>query len=198
MPVSVPRDRIKDLPLEVVRAAIQGDTAARKRVLETYYDFVRRMLFRLLGPHPEVDDLTQVVMERMMANLSGLKAEDRLTAWVCSICTSVATDALRAKKKRHVPLPDYEFEAEGVDTQAIADARGILKHCMTVLDALSPNHRTVFVLRVIEGYSIDEIAEMTKSARSTTRLRLYFARKAFGRAVAKFGLRVPVPSKEEP
>ena len=52
------------------------------------------------------------------------------------------------------------------------------------LDKLSPVQRSVIVLRVL-GHSVDEIAKMTNSARSTTRLRLYYGRKAFARALGK-------------
>jgi len=46
---------------------------------------------------------------------------------------------------------------------------------------MSENHRTVFILRNVHGYSIREIAKMMNSAESTTRLRLYYARRFFKR-----------------
>jgi DNA-directed RNA polymerase specialized sigma24 family protein len=44
------------------------------------------------------------------------------------------------------------------------------------------NQRTAFVLQTVHGHSVEEIAQMMESANSTTRLRLYYARKAFRKA----------------
>jgi DNA-directed RNA polymerase specialized sigma24 family protein len=59
-----------------------------------------------------------------------------------------------------------------------------LRVAQAALDRLSPDHRMVLVLRLAFGFSIKEIAAMTEAAQSTTRLRLYYARRAFTRAIA--------------
>ena len=48
-----------------------------------------------------------------------------------------------------------------------------------------------FVLRVLDGHSIDEVATMMGAAKSTTRMRLYWGRKVFARALAAEGVELP-------
>lgn len=66
------------------------------------------------------------------------------------------------------------------------ESRERLKRTEAALDGLSPAQRVVFVLATVYGHSINEIAQLTRSARSTTRMRLYYGRKAFFKAMAGF------------
>jgi RNA polymerase sigma-70 factor (ECF subfamily) len=178
-----PRPRASASPALIARAAA-GDRTAQAKLIEEYYDFVRYMLFRLCGPGPDFEDLRQTVLVELLQSLPRFRGEAALTTFIARICVNVFRNHLRRARSR--PLaPPPDDSADPVDPLHRLESRQALGGCVRVLDTLSPNHRLVFVLRNMLGYSIDEIAELMGSARSTTRLRLYYARKAFARALAE-------------
>jgi RNA polymerase sigma-70 factor (ECF subfamily) len=169
----------------VLAHAIAGDRVAQGDILRANYQYVRRLLHRLVGPTSELDDLQQTVLMRVVTSLPHLREEESLKTWIGGICVHVARDHIRRRQVRSVV---GSLEAEEPRGRAAAgspvgqlEAREGLVRCRRALEELSANHRVALTLRIM-GHSVDEIATMMGSARSTTRLRLYYARKAFCRA----------------
>jgi RNA polymerase sigma-70 factor (ECF subfamily) len=155
------------------------------------YDYVRRLLYRLVGPGSDLEDLQQVVLMRVLTSLPTWRQEAALSTWVGGICVHVARDHLRRKKVRsvvsHVEPTDRALMNQhgSHDVHQDAETREQLALCQRALEKLSPDQRTAFVLHVVEGYSVDEVAGMMGAARSTTRMRLYYGRKKFAKAMAR-------------
>jgi RNA polymerase sigma-70 factor (ECF subfamily) len=188
-----------ELSPETLRHAIAGDRAARQELLKRCHDFIRRTLYRIAGPTQDLDDLTQTVMEKMLVGLDGLRPDSSLPAWVSSICVNAARDHWRRRKTRSIMGGEPEggmdrLAGETINVHDRSEARDSLRICQSALDQLSLEQRTAFILKVIEGFSVEEVAEIMDSAQSTTRLRLYFGRKAFYKALEKGGA---VPSEIE-
>lgn len=176
-------------PSGLIELAAQGDRGAQQSLLEGHYDFVRHMLYRLLGPSPDLEDLQQTVLMRVVTSLPRFRGGSRFSTWIGGICVHVVKDHFRRRKVRQVVgvLEDSDLERgigqESVDPERLADARGQLAKVQTALASLSSKQSLVFILHVVEGYSVDEVAAMTNAARSTTRMRLYYGRKAFFKAL---------------
>jgi RNA polymerase sigma factor (sigma-70 family) len=170
----------------VLAHAIAGDRVAQGEILKANYQYIRRLLHRLVGLSPELDDLQQMVLMRIVTGLPRLREEDSLKTWIGGICVHVARDHIRRRQVRSV-VGSLEAEEPGRAHAALGnpveqlEAREGLVRCRRALEDLSANHRVALTLRIM-GHSVDEIATMMGSARSTTRLRLYYARKAFCRA----------------
>ena len=166
--------------------AVAGDRAAQGELLKANYQFIRRLLHRLVGPTPELDDLQQTVLMRVVTGLHRLREEDSLRTWIGGICVHVARDHIRRRQVRSV-VGSLEGEepgrtrAAGGNPVAQLEAREGIARCRRALDGLSANQRLALTLRIM-GHSVDEIAAMMDSARSTTRLRLYYGRKNFCKA----------------
>jgi RNA polymerase sigma-70 factor, ECF subfamily len=189
----------------VLRRAAQGDRDAQQEVLVGSYEFVRRTLYRLLlGRGEELDDLQQSTLLRVLTSLGRYRYESAFKTWVTAICINVVRDHLR--RKRREPRFDREPEQGELDAtsadhgpQQRLEAREALNRCARILESMPINQRTAFVLKAVHGHSIEEISKLMGSAHSTTRLRLYYARKAFRKA-ANASAPVPVgllPAREE-
>ncbi|HMI92715.1 MAG TPA: RNA polymerase sigma factor, partial [Polyangiales bacterium] len=179
----------------VLRRAAQGDRAAQQQVLSEIYEFVRRTLYRLLlGRGEELEDLQQAALLRVLTSLGNYRFEAAFKTWVTAICINVFRDHLRRKRRE----PQLERGPHALDDDRLAfaltstepsahrqvEAREALNRCARILEAMPINQRTAFVLQAVHGHSIEEIAQLMDSANSTTRLRLYYARKAFRKAFA--------------
>jgi RNA polymerase sigma-70 factor (ECF subfamily) len=187
---------------QVLDRAHEGDRDAQAQVLEAYAGTIHRLLFRILGPADDLEDLVQNVMVHLLTSLPRSRRESSFSTWVGSICVHVARDALRRKKVRSVMTsldaesPGHEAaSAERVDE--VVAARENLAHCQEALGTLSDSQRVAFVLRNVEGFSVDEVAKMMGAAKSTTRLRLYYGRKAFAKALAQKGLAAPTEGGDD-
>jgi RNA polymerase sigma-70 factor (ECF subfamily) len=163
-----------------------------EQVLEGCHDYIRRTLYRLRGATQDLDDLTQTVMEKVLLGLGDLRPDSNLEGWVTTICVNTIRDDWRRRKTRSVVVSEPQ---EGMDQllghaggHAQMEARYALRLCQAALDKLSTEQRTAFILKVVEGFSVEEVARIMKSAQSTTRLRLYFGRKAFYKALEELGL----------
>jgi RNA polymerase sigma-70 factor, ECF subfamily len=185
-----PFDKLRALPAQTVAAGVGGEASAVRAVLEASYDAVRQLLVRLVGPSQDLDDLQQTVLLRLVSSLPRYRPRAAFSAWVAGVCMNVVREYFRRNKTRAVTMlvPDPDAVVRHDRTAASAeqslDERELVRQCLDALAHLSPEQRTAFVLRTAYGHSIAEIAAMTDSMRSTTRLRLYYGRKAFCRAIA--------------
>ena len=177
---------------------IDGDRAAQGALLAAHSPFIRRMLFRLVRRSADLEDLQQNVMMRILNSVHRYKPTASFQTWVGSICVHVARDALRRDRVRasHVGSSPETSIAGHDDPQATIAARQQLACCQRALASLPAEQRMAFVLKVLDGHSVDEVARLMSAARSTTRMRLYWGRKRFARALAAEGVELPA-SREE-
>lgn len=175
-----------DVAAELIAAAKAGDRNAQQELLESQYDFIRRMIYRLAGASADLEDLQQTALLRVVTSLSSFRGKSAFSSWVGGICVNVCKDHWRKKGRAVVrPITDEHPGDQRRHPESDAIANEQLDEVYNALATLSDNHRAVLVLRLAYGHSIKEIAEITNSAKSTTRLRLYYARKAFASAMAK-------------
>jgi RNA polymerase sigma-70 factor (ECF subfamily) len=173
----------------VLRKAAQGDRPAQQEVLNEIHDLVRRTLYRLLlGRAEDLEDLQQAVLLRVLTSLASFRFESSFKTWVTAICINVFRDHLRRKQRE----PKFDHAIDGDELPARAEPGPLrrlqtgeaLNRCAHILEGLPINQRTAFMLQAVHGHSVAEIAAIMGSATSTTRLRLYYARRAFRKALA--------------
>ena len=172
--------------MELARCARTGERSALASLLETHYDFIRRAIYCHVGPCADLDDLQQTVLLRVVSSIKNFRGDSSPAIWIHGICVHVVRDYLRRKVTRRIMQTDPEMDARRspeCGTHDNAERSEDARMARRALARLSVNHRTVLVLRLVYGYSVDEIAVMTTSAKSTTRLRLYYARRAFVKAL---------------
>lgn len=167
----------------LIERARNGDRRSLELLLREVLPLVRRLVFRLAGQH-DLDDMVQVVLTQVATHLPLYRQDSRLETWVGGICVNVVRDALRRRgvRKTESLSSDDEFQSPE-DLEATVDARAQLAKCRAAFEVLSEAQRTALLLRAVEGYSVQDVAKIMGSAVSTTRMRLYFARKALARAL---------------
>jgi RNA polymerase sigma-70 factor (ECF subfamily) len=171
-----------DPTLEACRA---GEPAAVEWLFRTYMPAVQGIISRLVGPTPDFEDLVQTTFVEALRTLSGFRGEAKLSTWLCRIAVHVAQHHLRAGKiRRHVPLelvadddaaPASLSSSSNVD-QTI-DRRRLALKLHTALDSLAPKKRVALLLYVVEGRSVEEVAELMGATQTATRSRTFFARR---------------------
>jgi RNA polymerase sigma-70 factor, ECF subfamily len=156
-------------------------------IYEKHVDFVWRCLRRQGVPPADAADAIQEVFLAVHRTLASFEGRASLPTWLFTICRSVARDRRERAHRRH-EVPSAERLGE-VDERADASAR--LEHnarlslLETILSAMEPDLRDVFVLYEIEDMTGEEIGQALSVPLGTVYSRLQVARAAFKRQVVR-------------
>jgi RNA polymerase sigma-70 factor (ECF subfamily) len=132
---------------------------------------VFRFLFMLLRDTDEADTLTQECFLRAYQALPGFRGESSLETWLLRIAANLARDQLRNRKrgfwKRLLGLGDGDEESPAARVASPQPspeqnvlAREEAQAVWRAAEQLSPQQRTVFLLRFVEEMELGEIADV--------------------------------------
>ena len=83
----------------VLRAIAERRPGADRVLVDRFKVHVRRLLTRMLGPGPDIDDLMQEVLFRVFERLHKVHPPDALPGFVTSVTVLVAREALRKRRR---------------------------------------------------------------------------------------------------
>ncbi|WP_456424620.1 RNA polymerase sigma factor [Rhodocaloribacter sp.] len=165
----------------LVARASAGDRQAFRTLVERFERDVAATVVAMLGSGAEVDDVVQEVFIRFYEALPQFRGEAKVSTYLKRIAINRSLDELRRRKRtlaRFLSRDDAsasvpEQGAEGDDEVERRERRALVHRA---IQSLPPKHRAVVVLRLIEGYSTEETAEMLGVAYGTVLSRLNRAR----------------------
>jgi RNA polymerase sigma-70 factor (ECF subfamily) len=173
-----------DPDLRLVQATLGGDLRAFDALVERHRDVVFRVTARIVGSDQEAEDATQDTFLRAFHRLERYRGEGPFRTWLLRIAHNTAvtyvTRAGRVATQSLEAVPETGPDSGPARSPAEQlERRERLTRLDTKVKGLSPGHRTVLVLRDIEGLSYDEIARVTDSPVGTVKARLHRAREEF-------------------
>ncbi|MFL5303966.1 MAG: RNA polymerase sigma factor [Polyangia bacterium] len=155
---------------ELVHALRADDPAAPAELWSRCAPAVGRVLAKALGPCPEIEDLTQEIFLRVFVRLPSLRDPSALRAFVLSFAMNVLKWELRRRwvgRKIGLSvtgtLPDVE------DPSVNTEARHALRRCYRIFDGLPTSERLAYVLRYMEGMTIEEVRAALGVSTSTAK-----------------------------
>lgn len=155
---------------EADRAAIQavtaGDPHAFRGLVDRHSRYAHRVAFRLTGNASDAEDVVQEAFLKAFRQLGRFEARADFRTWIHRITVNCAIDFIRARRHRetaHDPVDlDDQAPADAVASHAPAPDRQVLsteigERVTAGLGGLTALERAAFMLRHVEGRSIDEI-----------------------------------------
>lgn len=174
---------------QLVDACRRGERSALEQVFRRESPFLERVLFRVLGPSSELEDMLQTTLEQAIHAFPAFRGEASVRTWLTRIAVRTALHHLKhPAQRRRVSL---ELIEGGMSTASSsrpaheAEARVRLRILYEHLDRLEPKHRTAFVLFQVEGRAMEEVAALMDSGVSTTKSRVMWARRKLFARLAK-------------
>ena len=155
-----------DSPKELKAGVRRGDENAFQLIFEQHHRFVFRFLYGMVGERRLAEELMQETFMRAYKNIGTLREETKLLSWLCGIARHVALHSLRSRpgKNQWIGIDDQEV-AELKDAQLTPETRMLNTELKAVihdaLAALDDDKRGVFILKVLQQMSYEEIAEVT-------------------------------------
>jgi RNA polymerase sigma-70 factor, ECF subfamily len=143
-------------------------------LLGPIHDAVQLFARRIAGSNAEGDDVFQEAVLRAARKLPTLRDRDKFKAWIFSVVVSVhRTRCRRAFWKRLVSREEASAaEPIGDDGTRWVDDRASASRATAALASLSPPQREAIVLFELQGYSIEEIADIQATSLSSVKSRL--------------------------
>jgi RNA polymerase sigma-70 factor (ECF subfamily) len=149
-----------------------------------YKDRAYWVAFNVVRDMEEALDLSQEAFARALTAAHSFDLRQKFSTWYFRILVNLCIDTLRKRKTRRTvtgadaPEPEFAGPGPGENLQR----RELKAMVAEILQALPENHRTLLVLRDIDGRSCIEIAEIVGCTHATARWRLHRARAKFREA----------------
>lgn len=176
---------------ELVVLSQQGDLRAFNELAGKahagLFPFVRRML----GTSEDAQDVCQEALLKAYLNIRRLREPEKFRPWLHHIALNLCRDWHRSAQARpHFQSLDLEEGAEGarLSEMSLVPAQEEVIRWQTaqaLLERLSLEQRTAILLREYQGFTSDEIAEITGVPAATVRTRIFYGLRAIHQMLAE-------------
>ncbi|MEM6531390.1 MAG: sigma-70 family RNA polymerase sigma factor [Myxococcota bacterium] len=165
----------------------EGGPRAAALLFDRFGGDVNGWVRRLLGNDADHDDLVQEIMLAALKAVKTVNDPSKLRSWLRRITINRVRMEMRRRKSRrrndHREFVDERFEGATAREDKIAQ-RDLLRAAYAAIEQLPVDERIAFILRRIEGLSLDEVAENLGCSLATAKRRLRKAIDRFNRLVA--------------
>jgi RNA polymerase sigma-70 factor (ECF subfamily) len=174
----------------VVSWAKQGHEAAFRELVRRYERPVFSLLYRMVRDRALAEDLAQETFIKVLNGLKSYRPEFKFSSWIFKIANNAAIDHLRRRSLDTLSLDGSPSASTPEQMQATAlqlgdRAQSPLQHVENrelgsaierAIARLRPEYRSCIMLRHVEGYSYEEIAETLELPLGTVKTYIHRAR----------------------
>jgi RNA polymerase sigma-70 factor (ECF subfamily) len=155
-----------------------GDERAATILVERHAPAVARFVASM-GERGELEEVVQDTFVRAFASLDRFRQESSLRTWLISIARNLCRDRARSSRRalRLVPVEEAHAATEH-DPLSTAVATETEARLRAAMERLTETQRAVFTLRVTEGLSYREIADVVETTEGAARVHYHNAVRA--------------------
>jgi RNA polymerase sigma-70 factor (ECF subfamily) len=172
--------RMPDEQRLIARAAA-GEAPAFRQLYERHRSDVARLVYRMLGPRSDVDDVIQEVFVQVYKSLKDFRGQSKFSTWLHRVTVNVVLMHRRAARSRPAfadePPAEPALRSSDLAPDEDAQRRERMRAFARLLGRLADKKRVVFVLHELEGVPPSEIAQIVGAPVLTVRTRLFYARR---------------------
>jgi RNA polymerase sigma-70 factor (ECF subfamily) len=150
-----------------------GDEWAFTEIVHIYRDRIVNYLYQVTGDYQKAVDLSQETFLRVFFKANKYRPIAPFSSWIYAIASNLAKTEL--KKSRRANLVSFDDIQPGLEASTPSEEStdsGLIKNLRQALEALNPRYRIPVVLKDIEGYSQEEIAEIIQRPVGTVKARI--------------------------
>ncbi len=190
--------------LSLVEKARAGEPDAFRALVVRYQRKVYALALGIVKDPDLAWDVAQEAFVRVHRALGDFEAKSSFSTWLFRIATHLSIDAVRRERTSRKDELDDVAEAdvaeagEGILATALGNdprenllRRELAGKIQDALATLPEKHRTILVLREVEGLSYEELAERLGIHKGTVMSRLFHARRKMQAALRRYAGLVP-------
>jgi RNA polymerase sigma-70 factor (ECF subfamily) len=168
----------EDTDRELIERWKAGDSRAATALVSRHADALARFAVST-GERSEIEELVQDTFVRAFSSIDSFRGESSLRTWLFTIERRLILDRRRAERRQRYTVPvepsDAVTEFDALDSLLAEEAESRVRKAV---DSLSPTQREVFSLRVEQGMSYREIAEIAGTTEGAARVHYHNAMRA--------------------
>ena len=161
--------------IELIKASLDGDKKAFGQIVTRYQKMVARTVKGMLGDSVFAEDVGQEVFIKLYYSLSEFRGEAKLSTYIQRIAVNLTLNEIKKRKKFFSMFAQkgnnemYEFEVADYNTEERREASEIVNKALLAMD---PKFRIIVTMRMLQGYSTKETAEILNMPLGTVLSRL--------------------------
>jgi RNA polymerase sigma-70 factor (ECF subfamily) len=171
----------------LIAAAQRGNRDAFNELVLSYQDQVYNLAYRIMGDPASASDAAQEAFISAYQHIDGFRGKyaSSFKSWLMRIVSNACYDELRRRKRRPATsIEDFEMDEEA-NPALVSEFEGPEEHAerqemarviQTGIRSLPADQRVTLVLSDVQGFSYQEVAEMTDVPLGTVKSRLARAR----------------------
>src|ERR1700689_1653166 len=179
----------------LVRRVQARDEMAFREIVERYQAKVFSIIFGILRNHNDAEDIAQQVFSKIYFSIKNFDFRSSLLTWIYKITVNECYDYLRKKRVRKL-VYESDFSEEdaqrmeasdpAIDPAAPMDRQLAQRDLVTkLLSKVSPEDRSLIMLKEVEGHSVEELAAMTGLNENTIKVKLFRTRQKLLKAAQR-------------
>jgi len=164
---------------ELVMSSLEGDKQAFGEIVERYQKLVARTVKSMLGDSVYSEDIGQEVFIKLFYSLSDFRGEAKLSTYIQKIAVNLTLNEIKRRKRFFSMFSQkgnnemHEFDVPDYDNEEKKDASELVSKALKSMD---PKFRMIMAMRMLQGYSTKETAEILNLPLGTVLSRLSRAR----------------------
>jgi RNA polymerase sigma-70 factor (ECF subfamily) len=183
--------------LKLVHACKNGDVGAFEQLVKRYDRKLLRIAQSVTHNTEDSQDVVQEAFLKAFQHLSDFREDSQFSTWLIRITVNQALMKLRKQRATKELSLDEDFQSEGnslpievtdwaPNPEQLYWASELREILITTLEGLRPILQRVFVLRDIEGLTIEETAEVLNLSQAAVKARLWRVRLQLRERLSKF------------
>jgi len=175
---------------QVVLFAQEGREDAYRELIRRYERPVYSLIYRMVRDNETAEDLAQETFIKVLNHIDRYRPEFKFSSWLFKIANNITIDHLRRRQLDTISIEGSPDAVTGESMRATAvtvrsggespleemESRELGAAIETAIAKLRPEYRACIILRHVEDYSYDEIAEIVKLPLGTVKTYIHRAR----------------------
>lgn len=148
-----------------------------ERLLNNYEKRVYGLIYNIIKDQYITQDLTQDAFLKVYQNLYKYNSEYPIEPWIFKIAYNVTINYLKKNKNR---INEIQLDEKINNACIFEDNIDIVETQESILNAMrsfTPDCKAIFVLRIIEDLTFEQIAEILGTSAASVKLKFYRHRK---------------------
>ena len=175
---------------QVVVFAQEGREDAYRELIRRYERPVFSLIYRMVRDNETAEDLAQETFIKVLNHIDRYRPEFKFSSWLFKIANNITIDHLRRRQLDTISIEGSPDAVTGESMRATAvtvksggespleemESKELGAAIEAAIAKLRPEYRACIILRHVEDYSYDEIAEIVKLPLGTVKTYIHRAR----------------------
>jgi RNA polymerase sigma-70 factor (ECF subfamily) len=160
---------------EVIRRVLDGETVAFELLVRRYQQTIFRLAQRMTRNAEDARDLAQDTFVQAYKSLAGFQGQSGFSTWLYRIAVNLCLNHLKSSRREDPAEVDATVADGREDALAVLLVNERDRALAAAIDQLPPQQRATLTLRVYQGLSHREIAEVLECAEGTAKANYFHA-----------------------